>query len=205
MPLISSTPILSNPTVGRSMARTIRAIAEPMTARSTRCRASAPMVAPRSRTIDLPRIVGHVAAIAGRSRPGIMCRQIFAMAIKAPVLPAETATSASFFFTASRASHIDDVRRPVRNATLGLASIRTETSVCRKDDTAESPGSASRSGRILAASPKNTNSMSGRCCSARAAPGTITSGPWSPPMASRAIRTGLIIDSATPNQRGKAR
>jgi hypothetical protein len=38
------------------------------------------------------------------------------MAIKAPVLPAETATSASFFFTASMASHIDDVRRPARNA-----------------------------------------------------------------------------------------
>ena len=37
-----------------------------------------------------------------------MCRQNFAIAISAPVLPAETAQSASPFFTASIASHIDD-------------------------------------------------------------------------------------------------
>src|SRR5271154_5332152 len=66
-PLISSVPTLRRPTVGLSMPNTMRAIAAPITARSTRCCASPPMVAPTSSTIDSPRKVGHIAAIAGRS------------------------------------------------------------------------------------------------------------------------------------------
>ena len=61
--------------------------------------------------------------------PGSMRRQNRAIAISAPVLPAETATSASPFFTASIASHIDDVLRPWRSAWLGLSSMLTATSV----------------------------------------------------------------------------
>ena len=38
------------------------------------------------------------------------------MAINAPVLPAETTASASPFFTASIAIHIDDFQRPCRSA-----------------------------------------------------------------------------------------
>src|ERR1051326_5918289 len=45
------------------------------------------------------------------------------MAISAPVLPAEMATSASCFFTASIASHIDDFQRPWRSAWLGLGGV----------------------------------------------------------------------------------
>ena len=123
-PLISSTPILSNPTVGFSISKTIWAMAEPMIARSTRWRASAPMVAPTSSTMLSPRIVGQIAAIAGRSTCAIVRRQNFAMAISAPVLPADTATSASPFFTDSSARHMDDLCRPCRSAWLGLASIR---------------------------------------------------------------------------------
>ena len=48
----------------------------------------------------------------GRSISGIVCRQTFAIAISAPVLPAETAQSASPRFTASIARHIDETRRP---------------------------------------------------------------------------------------------
>ena len=66
------------------------------------------MVAPRSSTTESPRAVGHIAAIAGRSIPGNMRRQNRAIAVSAPVLPAETATSASPFLTASMASHIED-------------------------------------------------------------------------------------------------
>ena len=47
---------------------------------------------------------------------GSIRRLNLAMAISAPVLPAETATSASPFLTASIASHIDDFHRPLRNA-----------------------------------------------------------------------------------------
>ncbi len=115
-PLISSTPMLSNPTVGRSIESTILAMAAPMIARSTRCWASAPMLAPTSSTMDLPRVVGHMAAIAGRSTWGIVRKQILDMAMSAPVLPAETVASASPVFTASIASHMEDVRRPDRRA-----------------------------------------------------------------------------------------
>ena len=56
--------------------------------------------------------VGQSAAMAGRSMPSIILRLKRAIAINAPVLPAETATSASPFLTASIASHMDDFQRP---------------------------------------------------------------------------------------------
>ena len=67
-----------------------------------------------------------------------MCRHIFAIAISAPVLPAETTQSASPFFTASIARHIEDVRRPDRSAWLGLSVILTATSQCTTRDLAAS-------------------------------------------------------------------
>ena len=109
-------------------------------------RASAPIEAPRSSTIDAPRSVGHSAAIAGRSIPGIVLRLNFAIAISAPVLPADTATSASPFFTASMASHIDDFQRPLRSAWLGLSSIWTTTSLWTSREAACSRGRAASSG-----------------------------------------------------------
>ena len=60
-PLISSTPTLSRPTVGRSMSNRTRAMAAPMIAKSTSCWASAPMVAPTSSTMLSPRMVGQIA------------------------------------------------------------------------------------------------------------------------------------------------
>ena len=99
-------------TVGRSMSKSTRAIALPIAARLTRCASSAPIEAPTSSTTDSPLSVGHNAAIAGRSMPSIILRLNRAIAISAPVFPAETATSASPFLTASMASHIDDFHRP---------------------------------------------------------------------------------------------
>ena len=69
-------------------------MAEPITAISTRCSASVPMVAPTSSTMLSPRTVGHRHAMAGRSMPDMVFRQIFDIAIRAPVLPAETQASA---------------------------------------------------------------------------------------------------------------
>ena len=66
-----------------------------MMAMSTRWAASAPMVAPTSSTMLSPRIVGQMAAMAGRSTCAMVLRQILAIAMSAPVLPAETAASAS--------------------------------------------------------------------------------------------------------------
>ena len=85
-------------------------------------------------------MVGHTAAIAGRSMPGSVRRQKRAIAISAPVLPAEIATSASPFFTASMASHIEEVLRPRRSAWLGLSSMLTATSVWMIREAALSSG-----------------------------------------------------------------
>ena len=69
----------------------MRAMADPITAISTRCSASVPIVAPTSSTTLSPRTVGHRQAMAGRSMPDMVFRQIFDIAISAPVLPAEHA------------------------------------------------------------------------------------------------------------------
>ena len=193
-PLTSSTPMLSRPIFGRSRSNNTCAIAPPITARLTRWCASAPIEAPRSSTIDSPRSVGHSAAMAGRSMPGMVFKLNFAMAMRAPVLPADTAASASPFFTASSASHIDDFQRPWRSAWLGFSSILTATSVWTTRDTATSARCSRSSGSTTAASPKKMNSLSGWRLSASPAPGTTTAAPRSPPMASSAIRTFFGMD-----------
>ena len=147
------------------------------------------MVAPRSSTTESPRAVGHIAASAGRSMPGNMRRQNRAIAASAPVLPAETATSASPFLTASIASHIDEVLRPRRSAWLGLSCMLTATSVWMTRETAFSAGCLASSASISARSPNSRNSVSGCRVNEIAAPGMTTDAPKSPPMASSAIRT----------------
>src|SRR5215467_13929968 len=193
-PLTSSAPIFRRPTVGRSRSNSTRAMALPMTARSTRCLASAPIVAPTSRTIDSPRKVGHNAAMAGRSIPTIVLRWNLAIAIRAPVLPAEIATSASPFLTASIAIHMDDFHRPRRNAWLGLSSIFTATSVWVIREIARSAGRSASNASSTARLPTMTNSVSGCRSREMPAPATTTGAPWSPPMASRAMRTFCGID-----------
>ena len=146
--------------------------------------------APRSSTIDSPRTVGQRAAIAGRSMPAMVLSWNLASAISAPVLPAETARSASPRLTASIASDIEDFQRPWRSAWLGLASIAIATSVWMMRDAALSCGSRVEQ-RLDQRRGRRTAGI--RCRDAgrarSAAPGTITDGPKSPPMASSAIRT----------------
>ncbi len=134
-------------------------------------------------------MVGQRAAIAGRSIPAMVLSWNFASAIIAPVLPAETARSASPRLTASMAIDIDDFHRPWRSAWLGLAFIAIATSVWKTREAALSCGRASSSGSIRARSPNSRNSMPGCRSSEICAPGTTTDGPKSPPMASSAIRT----------------
>jgi hypothetical protein len=108
------------------------------------------MEAPRSSTTDSPRKVGHSAAMAGRSIPAMVRRLKRAIAIRAPVFPADTATSAWPFLTASIASHIDDFHRPRRSAWLGLSSIRTATSVWKTRAAFCKAGCRARSGSTTA-------------------------------------------------------
>ena len=81
-------------------------MAPPIRAKSRSCWASAPIVAPTSSTMLSPRSVGQMPAIAGRSMVAMVRKQNFAMAISAPVLPAETTTSASPVLTASIERHM---------------------------------------------------------------------------------------------------
>src|SRR3546814_5990848 len=79
-----------------------------MTANWIKLLASQSVLAPRSSiTTSLSPSVGSSAASAGRSIPGIVRSASFAIAIKAPVLPADTAPPASPRFTASIASPIE--------------------------------------------------------------------------------------------------
>ena len=120
--------------------------------------------------------------------PGSMRRQNRAIAISAPVLPAETATSASPFLTASIASHIDEVLRPRRSAWLGLSCMLTATSVWMTRETAFSAGCC-ECGLDQSAVAEQQKFVSGCRLNEIAAPGMTTDAPTSPPMASSAIRT----------------
>ena len=120
--------------------------------------------------MQAPLSVGHSPAIAGRSMPGSIFRLNLAIAISAPVLPAETATSASPFLTASMASHIDDFQRPLRSAWLGLSSIRTATSVWTMRQASPQPGMGREQRLDPGRSPTRMKLVSGCWRSARAAP-----------------------------------
>ena len=155
----------------------MRAMAAPISAISTRCSASVPMVAPTSSTTLSPRTVGHRQAMAGRSMPVSVFRQIFDIAISAPVLPAETAASASPSFTAWIARHIEDLPRPERTAWLGFSSMAMAIVVWRISTAPLSRGSAATSGARIASSPNIRKVISGWRSRAMAAPGTTVEGP----------------------------
>ena len=99
-------------------------------------------------------MVGKNEAMAGRSMPGSVRSTIFAIAISAPVLPAETIAAASPLWTASMARRMEDLR-PARSAWLGLSSIFTSVSAWRTVLTALKPGSRSIIGLRRCSSPKN--------------------------------------------------
>src|SRR6516164_2881310 len=100
-----------------------------------------------------------------------------AIAMSAPVLPAEMITSASCFLTASMASHIEDFQRPLRKAWLGLSSILMATSVWIRREAALSAGRVASNGSIAARSPNSKNSISEWRVSDSSAPGTTTAAP----------------------------
>ena len=84
--------------------------------------------------------------------PAMGRRISFDMAMKAPVLPAETATSASPLCTASMASHRLEPL-PRRSAWLGLSVMLMESAVWTTRDLAASTGSFSSSALMCGSSP----------------------------------------------------
>src|SRR3569623_1477071 len=101
-----------------------------MMANSTSRAASQSMLAPTSRKVVMPRGVGMLVTSAGRSRSALIRRIKSEMAIRAPVLPEETAAAASPSRTASTAFHIE-VPLPRRSAWAGFSSMATTMSVSR--------------------------------------------------------------------------
>src|ERR1700722_14306553 len=95
LPFMSSDPTLSSPTTGWVTPSTVRANTSPSSANCTRFSESHSTFAPRSSITLSLRSVGMKEAIAGRSMTGIILSTNFAIAISAPVLPADTTQPAS--------------------------------------------------------------------------------------------------------------
>ena len=162
-----------------------------MMANSTSCSASLATLALTSSTAVTPRRVGQLATMAGRSRPTAMRRISLEMAIRAPVLPAETTAWASPSRTASMAfQRLEPL--PRRSAVAGFSSLAMTSSVWRTSQAARAAGRRASSASRRARSPcsrKRTSWPASRS-SAIATPSTTTGGPWSPPMASIEMVTG---------------
>ncbi len=110
--------------MGRSMPSTAVTSALPMTANWTSCSGVQLTFAPRSSTVVSPCFVGSWEAIAGRSMPGSVLSTKRAMAISAPVLPAETQACADPSLTRLIATRIDESFF-LRSASAGGSSIAT--------------------------------------------------------------------------------
>ena len=123
------------------------------------------IAADRGTDIEHDRFARAMSATAPRSpggrSPAIGFKWNRAIAIRAPVLPAETTASASPFLTASIAIHIDDFHRPWRSAWLGFSFIFTATSVWTIREAASRSGCAASSGATMVRSPTRMNSVSG--------------------------------------------
>jgi hypothetical protein len=157
-----------------------------MMANSTRRAASQSTLAPTSRNVVRPFGCGMLATSAGRSRSALMRRMSLEMAIRAPVLPAETAAAACPSRIASTAFHIE-VPLPRRMAWAGFSSIEITRSECRTSERAARAGSRDNSACITVSSPCSSRRAPGISARAWAQAGITTDGPWSPPMASTEI------------------
>ena len=124
LPLISSSPILSRPTVGLSLCSIAEISIEPMMPNCNKCSAVQSTLAPRSSICVCPSTVGNGAQIAGRSMPGNIFSTKREIAISAPVLPAETQASASPALTRLMATRMDESFL-LRRASAGASSMPT--------------------------------------------------------------------------------
>ena len=88
------------------------------------------MLAPTSSRIVRPRLFGSTTAMAGRSTPGSTPIVNMAMAMAAPVFPAEMNADASPSRTSEAATRIDESRLR-RRAWDGCSPISTTWEACR--------------------------------------------------------------------------
>ncbi len=153
--------------------------AAPMIANSTSWAASDVMLAPTSSTAVTPFKVGQLATMAGRSRSLETIRRIsLEIAIRAPVLPAESAACASPWRRDSTAFHRLEPL-PRRRAWAGFSSMAMTRAVWRMSQTSAALGQRASSAFRLASSPCNRKrtGREPRRSIARDTAGTTTGGP----------------------------
>ncbi len=156
LPLMSSSPMLSSPTVGRSMPSTAAASALPITANCTSCSGVQLTLAPRSSTVVTPVRVGSCEAIAGRSMPGSVFSTKRAIAISAPVLPADTQACAVPSLTRLIATRIDESFF-LRSASAGGSSISTTSLAACDREASPQPATSAWRARPSAAASRPTS------------------------------------------------
>ena len=121
-PLVASSPIFNNPTVGSSLPNKSFAYSEPINAPCTRCFGLQFELAPESNITVIPLPVGIGVAITGRSTPLIRPRPNNAAATAAPVLPGAITASQTLSRTKDVATTMD-ASFFLRNACPGCSSI----------------------------------------------------------------------------------
>src|SRR5499426_1689905 len=156
-----------------------------MTANCKRCSALGPTLAPASSRIVNLRRFGSTAAIAGRSTPGSTPITNIAMAIAAPVLPAEMNAAASPDLTSSAATRREESRLR-RSACEGGSAMPTTWLAWRTLMGRSCALRRTISRSTAERSPTRTEARP-NSRAAVTAPSTTTAGPKSPPMASTAI------------------
>ena len=132
-------------------------------------------------------------AMAGRSMPGMVLRTSLAMAISAPVLPAETAASASPFFTASIASHMLDAAAAADRLARLVLHLDHGVGVDDRATRSANCGMLLEMGLDARLIAEQQEAHVGMAVEGEAAPGTTTAGPRSPPMASSEMVRGAAM------------
>src|SRR3989442_667312 len=184
-PFSGSSPTLMSPTLGSTTPCTRSMKRDAIRANCRMLCSSASIVAPASRRhAGFPREVGSIPQSAGRSMPRMRPSVMSAAAIVAPVFPAETTASASPVFTITVATPID-VSPRLRSAFAGCSSIATTSRASRTAMPSRSVAPSAR--RSASSRPTSTRSAGPPFSRYNSAPRTISSGAWSPPIASTAI------------------
>ena len=160
---------------------------EPMMANCNKCSGVLSMLAPKSNTqVKPPSDVGKNLAIAGRSMPSMVFKTNFAVAINAPVLPADTAASAKPSFTWLMATRIEESFL-WRKALRGSSSMSTTSEACITLMRSIGAFTLFNAACNLVSSPTISNLTSFWRSKKATEAGTVTLKPMSPPIASTAI------------------
>src|SRR5579863_8478000 len=166
---------------------------EPMAANWRSCSGVALVLAPRPSICVRPWAAGMAEMMAARSTPGSVLSTKCAIAVRAPVLPAETAAAARPSCTRLMATRIEESFL-CRIASRGFSSMVTTweaATIAARSRSAGAPPASSRS--MSVASPMSSTLSCASSPSARSAPATYSRGSESPLITSIAIGSTLAL------------